>query len=45
MRIKVLFLNFYGTLVYEDEEIIKRICMRIKKDSSYKFEIVDILSF
>lgn len=31
MRLKVLFLDLYGTLVYEDGEVIKRICERLRK--------------
>ncbi|MEN6313965.1 MAG: HAD family hydrolase [Clostridiaceae bacterium] len=35
MNIKALFLDFYGTLVYEDGEIINRICEKIRKTSPY----------
>lgn len=44
-EVKALFLDFYGTLVYEDGEVISRICERIKKESPCRPEISDIASF
>jgi hypothetical protein len=45
MRIKTLFIDYYGTLVFEDSDVILKICERIKKTSSYKPDIKDIASF
>lgn len=45
MKIKALFLDFYGTLVYEDGEVISRICERIRKASPFSPEARDIASY
>jgi 2-haloalkanoic acid dehalogenase type II len=42
MRIKAIFLDFYGTLVYEDDEIVSFICKVIKDNSEEECEIIDI---
>jgi 2-haloalkanoic acid dehalogenase type II len=45
MKIRVLFLDFYGTLVHEDGEVVSRICERIKKSSPFNPETGDIASY
>jgi len=45
MNIKALFLDFYGTLVYEDGEVISRICKKIRKASPYCPETREIATY
>ena len=45
MNIKALFLDFYGTLVYEDGEVISRICENIRKASPYCPETREIATY
>jgi len=45
MSIKAIFLDFYGTLVHEDDEIIPLICEKIKAGSNDECEIKDIGSY
>lgn len=45
MKIKALFLDFYGTLVYEDGEVISRICEKIRKMSPYCPETREIATY
>lgn len=45
MKTKALFLDFYGTLVYEDGEIISRICERIRRMSPVSQDTKEIGSF
>jgi 2-haloacid dehalogenase/putative hydrolase of the HAD superfamily len=33
MSVKAIFLDFYGTVVYEDGEVISDICNQIKSNS------------
>ncbi|MET3549445.1 2-haloacid dehalogenase/putative hydrolase of the HAD superfamily [Paenibacillus favisporus] len=42
MKIKAIFLDFYGTLVHEDDDIIPNICQEIKENASEGCEISDI---
>jgi 2-haloacid dehalogenase/putative hydrolase of the HAD superfamily len=42
MSIKVIFLDFYGTLVHEDDDIIPLICEQIKAGSNVECHIKDI---
>lgn len=42
--VNTLFLDFYGTLVHEDNNVIDRICRRIKDESPYGPEINDRLN-
>ena len=45
MNIKALFLDFYGTLVYEDGEVISRICEKIRKVSPDYPKTKDIATY
>ncbi|MBA2937133.1 HAD family hydrolase [Paenibacillus sp. CGMCC 1.16610] len=45
MTIKAVFLDFYGTLVHEDDEIIPDICEQIKSSSESICEIDEIGKF
>jgi len=42
VRIKAIFLDFYGTLVHEDDEIIHMICNKIKDNATEEYEVRDI---
>lgn len=42
MKIKAIFLDFYGTLVHEDDEIIPIICQKIKDSSNLNVELDEI---
>jgi 2-haloacid dehalogenase/putative hydrolase of the HAD superfamily len=42
MSIKAIFLDFYGTLVHEDDEIIPLICQEIKETALENCEVSDI---
>ncbi len=42
MTTKAIFLDFYGTVVHEDDEIIPLICQKIKKTSSEDCTIQEI---
>ncbi|WP_078551985.1 HAD family hydrolase [Bacillus alkalicellulosilyticus] len=42
MTIKAIFLDFYGTVVHEDEKIINRICQQIKENSPTKSTVKEI---
>jgi 2-haloalkanoic acid dehalogenase type II len=42
MTIKALFLDFYGTVVHEDDDIIPIICNEIKDESKIECDIKDI---
>ncbi|BDU50411.1 HAD family hydrolase [Haliovirga abyssi] len=45
MKLKALFLDFYGTLVHEDDEIIPVICKRIEKSTDLNVSIEEIGRF
>ncbi|HOJ11028.1 MAG TPA: hypothetical protein PK733_10605 [Clostridiales bacterium] len=45
MNIKALLLDFYGTLVYEDGEVISRVCEKIRKMSPYCPETREIATY
>jgi hypothetical protein len=45
MPIKAVFLDFYGTLVHEDDEIIPVICDQIRSSTETICEIKEIGSF
>jgi 2-haloalkanoic acid dehalogenase type II len=45
MSIKAVFLDFYGTLVHEDDEIIPVICEQIRASTDLNCEIKDIGSY
>lgn len=45
MSIKAIFLDFYGTVVHEDEEVISIICNRIKASSKSRASISQIGGF
>lgn len=45
MAIKAVFLDFYGTLVHEDDEIIPIVCEHIRSSSETICEIKDIGDF
>jgi 2-haloacid dehalogenase/putative hydrolase of the HAD superfamily len=42
MRLKAIFIDFYGTLVHEDDEVIRLICERIKANSVQDCHVGDI---
>lgn len=42
MSIKAIFLDFYGTLVHEDDDIIPLICKEIQENSMEECEVSDI---
>lgn len=42
MITKAIFLDFYGTVVHEDDEIIPLICQKIKETSSKDCTIQEI---
>ncbi|WP_307344746.1 hypothetical protein [Metabacillus malikii] len=45
MSIKAIFLDFYGTIVHEDGEIISNICKQIKRNSKTEATLSEIGSF
>jgi 2-haloalkanoic acid dehalogenase type II len=45
MRIKALFLDFYGTLVHEDDEIVRKMCERICNESPCRPETGEIKNY
>ncbi|WP_139991108.1 HAD family hydrolase [Paenibacillus paridis] len=45
MAIKAVFVDFYGTLVHEDDEIIPIVCERVRSSSNTHCEIKDISKF
>lgn len=42
MTIKGLFLDFYGTIVHEDDDIIPIICNEVKEEARIKCDVQDI---
>ncbi|KAB8129007.1 HAD family hydrolase [Gracilibacillus oryzae] len=45
MAIKAFFLDFYGTVVHEDDEIISTICQQIKEDAKTDATVSEIGAF
>lgn len=45
MKYKAVFLDFYGTLVHEDDDIVPIICEQIKANSQIECSISDIGSY
>lgn len=45
MEIKALFLDFYGTVVHEDDEVIPVICDKISRTSSVECDVREIGQF
>lgn len=45
MKVKAIFLDFYGTLVHEDDDIIPIICEKVKSTSAQKCHSKDIGAF